>query len=106
MIHRTSSTVVAQRPPGPFRRRAVLIEVRENLRDHHRVFDTGDDPERTAAGPAGLDVDAEYPFQALGPAHRCQVKQGTARAVGGGGTQRNDRFLLRRCRSGVLADGR
>ena len=37
----------------------------ENLLDHHRVFDAGNDPDRPAAGSAGLDVDAKYALQAL-----------------------------------------
>jgi hypothetical protein len=50
---------------GSFRRGVCLFEVGEDLLDRHRVLDAGDDPDRPAAGPAGLDVDAEYPFQAL-----------------------------------------
>jgi len=51
--------------PGSFCRGAFLIEVGEELLDHHRVRDTGDHLDRPAAGPAGLDVDAKYLLQAL-----------------------------------------
>jgi len=55
----------ARRQPGSFCRGAFLIEVGEELLDHHRVLDAGDDFERPAAGPTGLDVDAKYPLQPL-----------------------------------------
>ncbi len=44
--------------------------MRENLLDHHRVLDAGDDPERATTGRTGLDVDAEDAHQALCPGHR------------------------------------
>ena len=44
----------APRLPGRFRRGIFLIEVGENLLDHHRVIETGDDLHRPAAFPAGL----------------------------------------------------
>jgi hypothetical protein len=44
-----------------------LGEVGENLPDHHRIFDAGDDAHRPAAGCAGLDVDPEHALQALRP---------------------------------------
>ncbi len=34
----------------------------EYLVDHHRVFNTGDDFNRTAAFAAGFNVDIEYPY--------------------------------------------
>jgi len=56
----------ARRPPGSFWRGAFLIEVGEDLLDHFWVLDAGDDPHRPTAGRAGLHVDVEHPFQALG----------------------------------------
>ena len=61
----------ATRPSGSFRRGAFLIEVGEDLLDHHRIVDAGDDPHRPAAFPAGLDVDIEHPLETLHPVHRC-----------------------------------
>jgi len=37
--------------------------VGEDLLNHHRSFDTGDDLDGAAAAVAGLDVDVEYSFQ-------------------------------------------
>jgi hypothetical protein len=60
---------LAPRLPGSFRRGAFLIEVGENLLDHHRVIDAGEslprehsewfghDLHHPAAFPAGLDID-------------------------------------------------
>ena len=59
------------RRPASFRRGAFLIEVGEDLLDHHRIVDAGDDPHRPAAFTAGLDVDIEHPLETLRPAHRC-----------------------------------
>jgi hypothetical protein len=39
-----------------------VLQVIEDLLDHHRIFDAGDDLYGTAAGLAGLNVDTEYPF--------------------------------------------
>ena len=36
----------------------------EDLLDHQRVFDAGDDLDAAAASLTGLDVDVEYPLQA------------------------------------------
>jgi SAM-dependent methyltransferase len=41
----------------------------QNLPDHNRILDTGDDPYRPAAGLTGLDVDPEHALEALRPAH-------------------------------------
>ena len=41
----------------------------ENLLDHHRVFDAGDDLYGATAAFAGFDVDVEHPLQALRPSH-------------------------------------
>ena len=41
-----------------------------DLLDHHRVFNAGDNPDGSAAGPTGLDVNAKNPLEALCPAHR------------------------------------
>ena len=45
------------------------VQVGENLLDHHRVFDAGDDLYGATAAFAGFDVDVEHPFQALRPGH-------------------------------------
>jgi hypothetical protein len=42
----------------------------ENLFNDRRVFNAGDDPHCPATGRAGLDIDAEDPFQALSTGHR------------------------------------
>jgi len=52
----------------------------KNLLDHHWIFDTGDDPDCAAAAPAGLDVDAEDPFQALRPEARRGRRRGDKKA--------------------------
>ena len=57
----------APRLPGSFRRGIFLIEVGENLLDHHRIVDAGDDPHRPAAFTAGLDVDIEHPLETSPP---------------------------------------
>jgi|GEM_PF-1761727 hypothetical protein len=57
----------ATRPSGSFRRGAFLIEVGEDLLDHHRIVNAGDDPHRPAAFPAGLDVDIEHPLETSPP---------------------------------------
>ena len=41
------------------------IQMVEDLSDHPRVFDAGDDPDGASACPAGLDVDPEYALQTL-----------------------------------------
>jgi len=41
-------------PPGRFAFSPFRIQVGEDLLDHHRVFDAGDDPHCPAAGRAGL----------------------------------------------------
>jgi hypothetical protein len=38
--------------------------VPEDLLDHHRIVDAGDDLNLAAAALAGLDVDIEHPLQA------------------------------------------
>lgn len=40
--------------------RRVQIQMGEDLADHGRILDTGDDPDGTAADTAGFDVDIEY----------------------------------------------
>jgi len=45
----------------------VPAEVRENPLDRCGLLDAGDDPQPAAAVPAGLDVDGEYPLEALRP---------------------------------------
>jgi hypothetical protein len=39
----------------------------QDLPDHHRILDAGDDPDGPTAGLAGLNVDIEHPLQALRP---------------------------------------
>jgi len=39
----------------------------EDLLDHRRVFDTGNDLHPPTTVPAGLDVDPEYALQTLRP---------------------------------------
>jgi hypothetical protein len=46
------------------------IQMSEDLLDDIEVLNACDNPHRTAAGWAGLDVDPEYAFQALRPDHR------------------------------------
>jgi hypothetical protein len=41
------------------------LEVGQNLLNHQRIFDAGDDLDVVAAGLAGLDVDVEYALEAL-----------------------------------------
>ena len=51
-----------QRPSGAGS--VFATEVGEDLLDHLRVFDAGDDLDAAAASLTGLDVDVEYPLQA------------------------------------------
>jgi len=46
-------------------RRTARAPVREDLLDHGTVLNAGDDPKRSAAGGAALDIDAEDLSQAL-----------------------------------------
>ena len=48
----------------------MLVQVREDLLDHHRILDAGDDPDGATARPVGLHVDAKYALQALRIIHR------------------------------------
>ena len=41
----------------------------EDLDDHRRIFDGGDDLQSAAAVRAVFDVDVEDPFEQPGPAH-------------------------------------
>ena len=45
----------------------------QNLVDHRRILDAGNDPQRPAAGRTGVDVDAEVAFQPLRPSLRVSV---------------------------------
>lgn len=47
-----------------------MFEMIQDLLDHRRAFNTGDDLHRATAQIAGLDVDLEHAFQALSPSHR------------------------------------
>jgi hypothetical protein len=44
-----------------------IVEVGEDLVDHHRIFDAGDDLDGTAATLADVGVDVENALQALFP---------------------------------------
>jgi len=53
-----------RRPPAGrqsrgFYRRALLVEVGEDLLDHQRILDAGNDPDGATAGSADLDVDVD-----------------------------------------------
>jgi len=48
----------------------------EDLFDHYRVFDAGNDLGGAAAFTAGLDVDIEYTLQSLRSGHRCPALSG------------------------------
>ena len=48
----------------------------EDLLDHHRILNAGNDLDGTAAFPAGLDVDGEHPLESLRPGHRCPAFAG------------------------------
>ena len=71
-VNRTNRAGVALtwRPPSGLGIGRFLIQVGEELLDHLGILETRDDPYRTAAGRAGLDVDAEDPLQALCRSHR------------------------------------
>ena len=46
-----------------------VCQMIQNPFPDHRVLDAGDDLHGATAMVAGLDVDSEYPFKALGPGH-------------------------------------
>ena len=52
----------AFRPAGGLLSKDVLVQVREYLLDHQRVFNTGDDLDFTTALTAGFNVNVEYPY--------------------------------------------
>ena len=68
-VNRTNraGVVLTWRPPSGLGIGRFLIEEGEDLLDRLGILDTRDDPHRTAAGQADLDVDAEDPLQALCP---------------------------------------
>ena len=47
------------------------LDVTKNLRNQRRILDTGHDPQLTPAIGTGFDIDGEYSFEALHPAHGC-----------------------------------
>ena len=47
----------------------LFLEMAQYLLNHHRIVDASNHFHRAAAFVAGLDVDAEYSFQALSPGH-------------------------------------
>jgi len=70
--------------------------VGEDLLDHHRIVDAGDDPHRPAAFTAGLDVDIKHPLETSPPGAYfwCaqlieKVRPGTGREAGLGHTRRS-----------------
>ncbi len=48
----------------------LIAQMREDSVDDVLVFDTGDDPDRSTAATANLNVDIEYALESLGPGHR------------------------------------
>jgi len=60
----------ARRRPGSLTCSRFRIGVGEDLLDHRRVLDAGDDAHRPAAHRAGFDVNAEHALEALCPSHR------------------------------------
>ena len=46
-----------------------FLQVIEDLLDHHRVFDAGDDFDGAAAFTTSLDIDIEDTFEPLCPGH-------------------------------------
>ena len=50
--------------------KAFGVHMIENPPDHRRILYAGNHLDRPAAGPTGLDVDLEHPFESLRPAHR------------------------------------
>ena len=70
--------------PGSVVRYSPLVKVLENLLDNHRVFHTGDDPDRSFTLFANLNVNVEHPFQSLHPLirkFRCRGAHGCARTA-------------------------
>ena len=47
----------------------LMFQVFENMCDHSRRFDTGNDLDLSAASFTGFDVDTEHGFQSLHPRH-------------------------------------
>jgi len=54
---------------GLLRIRGRLLQVRQNPRNHFRLFDAGDHLERAAAARAGVDLNPKDALQTLRPAH-------------------------------------
>lgn len=69
-------------PGGERVRFGPLLQMIEYLLDHRGVFDAGDDPHRTPAGRAGLDVDIENAPETLRPRHRDPPFGGRWRFIG------------------------
>jgi hypothetical protein len=63
-----------------------VAQVLENPLDDCGFLDAGDHPQLPAALPAGLNVDGEYPLEALCPGHRLLSTSGRClTALGGSG---------------------
>ena len=52
-------------------RGCLFLQMGEDLLDHHRVFNTGNDLDGAAAFTAGFHVDIEDALEALRPGHGC-----------------------------------
>jgi hypothetical protein len=61
---------------------SFALQVSEDLLDHRRIFDAGDDFHRATAFLAGLDVDIENALEALRPGHRGPPSGGCWRFFG------------------------
>ncbi len=59
----------ARRPPGRVLHGSFPIQVGEDFLDDIGILYARDDPHRSAASRAGLNVDPEYPLEALRPGH-------------------------------------
>ena len=53
-----------------FGRSGFRIQVNQDSLDDLGILDEVDDPRHPAASRAGVDVDVEYPIQAMNPGHR------------------------------------
>jgi len=78
-----------------FCRRPALIEVSEDLLDHHRILGAGNDLDGATIGTVGLDVDFERPLQAPRPGYRGS-ETGSSASVGWVALRKSERFPLER----------
>lgn len=82
LAEQTGGRRPALRQPARRLRGGFVVKVREDLLNHHWVFDAGDDPDRPAAGTASLDVDIENSLEPLCPCHRRSPFGGRWRFIG------------------------